>query len=129
MAILEQLLEQMLGGATGNANDTPTGALIRALFHGVPGGMNSSGVGGLTGLVSQFEGAGYGDVIRSWISSGENMPIMPDQLRQVLGSERVESMANGSGLDGQGLLEQLAMLLPGMVDRMTPAGHLPNEAH
>lgn len=127
MAVLEQLLEQMLSGATGHANDTPTGALVRSLFHGLPGGMNSSGVGGVAGLLNQFEMAGYGDIIQSWIGTGENKPVTPEQLRQIFGADRIKAMSQGSDLDADTLLMQLSMLLPGMVDRMTPGGHLPGE--
>ena len=42
----------------------------------VLGGLlaNNSELGGLNGLVDKFKQAGLGDVVGSWIGSGENAP-------------------------------------------------------
>ncbi len=126
MAALEDILDQMLG-QTGTAGQSPMAGLIGALFHGVPGGMNAGGVGGLAGLASHFDQAGLGGIIQSWIGNGANLPITPDQLERVLGTERVGAIASHNGVPASSLLTELAQLLPGMVDRMTPDGHLPDD--
>jgi uncharacterized protein YidB (DUF937 family) len=48
---------------------------------------NDGGAGGLGGLVAKFQQAGLGDVVSSWIGSGQNQAISPDQLGQVLGQD------------------------------------------
>ena len=123
MAMLEELLGQMLGGNTGANSQSPVQGMIGALFQGGPGG-NAGGGGGLSGLVSQFESAGLGHVVQSWIGNGPNTPVSPDQLQRVLGPDQVNGMAQSSNMEPGALLTELSQLLPGMVNRMTPQGQL-----
>ena len=81
--------------------------------------------GGLGGLVEQFRRGGLEDLIRSWIGTGANKPISPDQLQLALGPERVDELANDTGLPRQDLLSQLTRLLPEIIDKLTPKGQLP----
>ena len=77
--------------------------------------------GGLEGLVSKFQQGGLGDVVQSWISTGPNLPISPEQLGQALGPDTLSQLGAG----GQDLLGPLSQLLPLVVDGLTPGGQLP----
>jgi uncharacterized protein YidB (DUF937 family) len=77
--------------------------------------------GGLEGLVAKFQQGGLGDVVQSWISTGPNLPISPDQLGQALGPDALQQLGAG----GQDLLGPLSQLLPQVVDGLTPNGQLP----
>jgi uncharacterized protein YidB (DUF937 family) len=81
--------------------------------------------GGLRGLVERFEEAGLGNVIHSWISTGENVPITTEQLHQVLGEGQVQQVAEETGMDQQQVEHELSDMLPKLVDTLTPAGHIP----
>ena len=101
--------------------------------------------GGLAGLVQKFQQGGLGDIAASWVGTGQNLPITPDQLGQVLGPDVLGGLlsklggaptdAPNSTQDGtqgghQGaalndLLGPLSQLLPQVVDKLTPNGHLP----
>jgi uncharacterized protein YidB (DUF937 family) len=59
---------------------------------------------GLGGLVEQFRRGGLEDLIRSWIGTGTNKPISPDQLQLALGPEKVDQLANDTGLPREDLL-------------------------
>ena len=83
------------------------------------------GQGGLNGLVSQFASKGLGDVIGSWIGTGQNKSISPDQLQNVLGSDVLGGLASKLGLNVNDLSSQLSNLLPGVVDKLTPEGKVP----
>lgn len=83
------------------------------------------GIGGLIGLVAKMQQSGLGDVAKSWISSGDNQPISPDQLGGVLGQDTVSSMAGQLGLNHGDLLSQLSQMLPQVVDKLTPQGQIP----
>lgn len=76
-------------------------------------------------LVSQFDGAGLGDLAKSWISKGENLPISAAQIQSVLGSGPVGDLAAKLGVDPAQAAEQLAGLLPQVIDQLTPNGQLP----
>ena len=93
----------------------------------VLGGLlaNNSELGGLNGLVDKFKQAGLGDVVGSWIGSGENAPISADQLSGVLGGDLMGKVASQLGMDPSQLSSQLAQMLPGLVDKLTPNGALP----
>lgn len=81
--------------------------------------------GGLTGLAEAFQQKGLGDIVSSWIGTGANLPISADQIQQVLGSEQIQAFAQMAGLSPDSAGSQLAELLPGVVDRLTPDGEIP----
>jgi uncharacterized protein YidB (DUF937 family) len=80
--------------------------------------------GSLPDLADRFTQAGLGLIMASWIDHGPNLPIAPEQLRHVLGEERVQDMATLAGLRSAALLDQLSWILPRAVHAMTPEGDL-----
>lgn len=83
-------------------------------------------IGGLQGLVERFRGAGLENAISSWIGSGENVPITGAQLRQALGDGQVRQIAEDAGMTEQETTDSLSGMLPDLVDKLTPAGHIPH---
>ncbi len=81
--------------------------------------------GGLTGLVAQFQQAGLGEQVQSWVSSGANLPISAEQIQAVLGQEQLAGLASQLGVDPAQAASQLSEQLPGLVDQLTPGGELP----
>ncbi len=86
---------------------------------------NNGELGGLNGLVDKFNQAGMGDVVKSWIGTGENQPISGDQLSNVLGGDVLGKVAGQLGMDPAQLSGQLSAMLPGLVDKLTPNGAIP----
>ena len=86
---------------------------------------NDGGVGGLHGLVAKFQQAGLGDVIASWIGSGQNQAISGEQLSNVLGGDSLSGLASKLGIDSGDVAGQLSGILPGLVDKLTPSGQAP----
>jgi uncharacterized protein YidB (DUF937 family) len=93
--------------------------------------MSGAGMGGLGGpgglgaLIEQFQRAGMGQQVDSWISTGQNMPINADQLSQVFGRGQLQEMAQSSGMDVGQLSGGLAEMLPQLIDQLTPGGQVP----
>ncbi len=81
--------------------------------------------GGLSGMVQQFQQQGMGPAIQSWIGTGPNLPISPEQVHQVLGSDTMTQLAAKFGMTPQELSAKLSTLLPQAVDKMTPDGVIP----
>jgi uncharacterized protein YidB (DUF937 family) len=102
----------------------PTSGDMLGTMMGLAGGGGGDGAG-LDGLVQQFQKAGLGDVVASWIGTGQNLPITAEQLGQVLGQPAMQAMAQQTGVDARTLLAQLAQVLPMLVDQLTPDGKLP----
>lgn len=127
------LLDSVLGAVTNNAQGGGGFADLIGLVSNNPQLLqaaasmlgNDGGAGGLDGLVAKFKDAGLGDVIGSWIGSGQNQPISADQLANVLGSDALSGMASKLGVDPGNVAGQLASILPGLVDKLTPAGQSP----
>jgi uncharacterized protein YidB (DUF937 family) len=73
-------------------------------------------------LVTKADETGLGDKVRSWIGQGENLPVTPDELRQLLGNSEVENLVAKTGLPADALLTALTHFLPAAVDHKTPTG-------
>ena len=86
---------------------------------------NDGAGGGLRGLVEKFNEAGLGEVVGSWIGKGDNLPVSADQLKEVLGSDLLGKLAGQLGMDPAQASGQLADMLPGLVDQLTPQGVAP----
>jgi uncharacterized protein YidB (DUF937 family) len=82
--------------------------------------------GGLQNVVSQFDTAGLGDTMKSWISKGPNLPITAEQIQQALGSDTVKALAAKMGLPTDKIADMLAQHLPHAIDKVTPDGKLPS---
>ena len=106
----------LLGKNEGEATSVPE-ALVAAL---------GEREGGLGGLIQKFESAGLGNEVSSWIGNGQNQPVAPDALHDILGSDVVQQMAAKTGLPLDQLLPQIAQHLPQMVDHATPNGEVPS---
>lgn len=91
------------------------------------GGLLGGGAG-LQGLVENFTKGGLGDTIGSWIGTGSNLPISAEQVKSILGSEQVESIAGKLGVSTDNVANKLATLLPQVVDKITPDGKIPEAA-
>jgi uncharacterized protein YidB (DUF937 family) len=86
---------------------------------------NHGQTGGLHGLVERFQEAGLGNVISSWIGSGQNVPVTGTQIRQVLGDGHLQQISEETGITEDETADRLSEMLPELVDKLTPAGHIP----
>jgi uncharacterized protein YidB (DUF937 family) len=122
------------GGNAGAAgSDTGIGGQLGDLLKGKLGGLLAGGAaggvltGGLNDLLKQFEQAGQTDVAKSWVGTGPNKQISPEDLEKTLGHDTVKSLADQAGLSSVDLLSGLSQHLPGTIDRLTPHGRVPTE--
>ena len=84
--------------------------------------VNDPSVGGLDGLVQKFHSKGLGEMVNSWIGPGGNNPITPDQIKNVLGEDRINAIASKFGMSSEDASAKLAQVLPSIVDKLTPGG-------
>ncbi|ESZ56392.1 hypothetical protein X727_32970 [Mesorhizobium sp. L103C119B0] len=114
--------EQTSDGETGEPAPPQTPA---------PTGTTASGdgglLGGLGGLLDKLKTAGQGNVADSWVGTGQNQPINANDLGKAIGPQVIREIAQRTGLDEQELLKQLSTALPGIVDRLTPNGQVPQQ--
>jgi uncharacterized protein YidB (DUF937 family) len=81
--------------------------------------------GGLENLINTFHQRGLGSVVSSWVGTGQNLPISPDQLAHVMGNAQVQAMAQKLGFSPQEMSGHLAEILPQVIDKLTPGGAVP----
>jgi len=81
--------------------------------------------GGVAGLVQAFHEKGLGEIVSSWVSTGQNLPISSDQIQHALGSQQVQELASKAGISPEAVRSQLSSLLPTLVDKLTPNGEVP----
>ncbi|TGP26866.1 MULTISPECIES: YidB family protein [unclassified Mesorhizobium] len=82
-------------------------------------------LGGLGGLLDKLKDAGHGNVADSWVGTGQNQPINANDLGSAIGPQVIREIAQRTGLNEQELLQQLSAALPGIVDKLTPNGQIP----
>lgn len=87
--------------------------------------LKGGAIGGLGGLIGKFTGAGLGSKANSWVGTGENEPLDPDEVEHVLGRDQVEKIARDAGVPRADAKDGLASIIPGLVDKVSPGGSLP----
>jgi len=122
MSLFDQLSSE-LSSALGGAPGSHPGLLAHVLDL-----VNNPSTGGLTGLVKAFHDQGLGAIVASWIGTGPNQPITPDQISKVLGPERIQLIATKLGVAPETVSTQLATVLPGLINHLTPNGSVPSES-
>jgi uncharacterized protein YidB (DUF937 family) len=118
MGLIEQMGQAAAGMMGGNKDNSLIQVLIGLLAQ-------KDSLGGLAGLVQAFQKNGLGDIVNSWVGTGKNLPISPEQIQQGLGGDFLKELASKAGLNPEAAKSQLAELLPGLVDKLTPDGKLP----
>ena len=113
------------GGMGGGLGDILKGGLGGLLAGGAAGSVIS---GGLGDLLRQLQQNGQGEVANSWVGTGPNRQISPNDLATALGADQINSLMSQSGLSRDELLSGLSQHLPDVIDHLTPDGRLPTES-
>ncbi len=116
MGMLDDLTKAAASGMGGGQQSGLAGAVLQML---------QNQPGGIAGLMQNFQQNGLGNLLQSWISTGHNLPISPEQIQQVLGHQQVAQVAEQAGVSQDEASSGLASLLPQIVDKLTPNGQVP----
>ena len=120
MGLLDNLENQAVTSLLGGSSN-PLAASILQMIQNQPGG--------LSGMVQSFQDKGLGGLMSSWISTGPNPPMSADQVHQALGSDKVKELAAAAGISPDVASSAIAQLLPGIVDKLTPNGQVPEHSN
>jgi len=116
MGLFDQIVGALAGGESG-----AQGNLLQTVMQLV----NNPQTGGLNGLIQSFQQGGLGEIVNSWVSNGQNLPISAEQIQSVLGGSSLQDLAAKLGMSPEQASGSLSEMLPQMVDTMTPNGELP----
>ena len=119
MGLLDNLEGQALNKVMGGSSNPLAGAVMQ---------MIQNQPGGLQGLIQCFHQNGLGGIVSSWISTGQNQAISPDQVQQVLGNNTLQQVAEKAGISPDQAKSSLAEILPTLVDKLTPNGQVPEHS-
>ena len=131
---LGDILGGLLGGKPGGAPvGTKPGASLSDMLPGGLGGLLGGAAagsvlsGGLENLIKGFQDSGHAPTAQSWVGTGPNQEIAPDDLANALGSDTLDALTKQTGMRRADLLAGLSQQLPQFVDQLTPDGRLPTE--
>lgn len=120
------LLNSVLGALTGGHSNSGQGDGLRAVIAILADEGSGWQPGGLDGLVCRLQLGGLGEIVSSWVSTGHNLPVSPEQLHEALGGDWVTRFAHELEMQPGDALRSLSRLLPAVVDQLTPDGYLPD---
>jgi len=120
MGLLDQLAGQVMGSLGAQKQDpVAQGDLINSIMALV------NQAGGVQGLLEMLQSGGLAEQVASWIGTGENQPVSGDQIKDALGADNIQQIAQQAGLAPEHATAGLAQLLPQIIDQLTPNGQVP----
>lgn len=79
-------------------------------------------IGDTANLIKRLRDGGLDREVDSWLGSGPNLPVTPEQVRGALGDSVIEQAVAVTGIPADKLLVLMAGYLPNAVDAMSPNG-------
>lgn len=142
MGLLDGIIGSVLGSALGGNRAQPQDPLSQIL-SGLTGGGGGAGGnmllqlalsmlqqnGGLEGVLGKFRQGGMAAQADSWVSTGQNMPVSPNQLEQIFGSGALGDIASKLGMSQQDTGSALSKVLPELINQLTPQGQVTGESN
>jgi uncharacterized protein YidB (DUF937 family) len=64
----------------------------------------------------------------SWVGAGANEPVTGKEVEDVVGSEEIDRIASRLGISREEAADDVAQVLPALVDRVSPEGQLPPDS-
>ncbi len=122
-------LGDLLGGILGGGSQTGGGGLggnpmLRMLLPLVASMLMN---GGLQKILSRLQAQGKGAQAQSWVGTGANEPVDAAAVREAMGDDELDQIAQQLGVSQDEAAEAVAQVLPDVVDQVTPGGSLPDD--
>jgi uncharacterized protein YidB (DUF937 family) len=117
MGLLDDLVGSLGNNSSGNGQGNQMQQLM-AIWNWV------QEQGGVQVLLEKFQQGGLGQVLNTWIGSGNNQSIDGGEIQNALGQDQLQSLADKLGTDVNGASGTLAALLPQVIDKLSPQGHI-----
>jgi uncharacterized protein YidB (DUF937 family) len=118
-------IANMLGGLLGGGG-SGSGSLESKIIPALLKVAQSQG--GIEALLAKV-GASNSPIagqLSSWIGTGTNQSVTPDQTEQAIGTDTVAQVAQQAGVSHDEAKSGLASALPGLIDKISPGGQLPD---
>jgi uncharacterized protein YidB (DUF937 family) len=120
MGLLDSLLGSVMNSGAGNQSGNPLVQMAMQMLTEQSGGQS-----GIADLVNKFQQGGLGHLADSWVGTGENLPVSPTQIADVIGHTKLGELANQFGISTNDVANGLSQVLPDLINHVTPDGKLP----
>lgn len=125
MKLGTQLILSKLGG---NANEGGIASALSSLLGGSDSGEGGLDLGSLvSGMLSKSggeSGGGIADLVGSWLGDGDNEAVSGNQIKDMLGGDKISEFASKLGIGEDEAADSLAEAVPQMVDKGSSGGSL-----
>lgn len=123
MGAIGGIMSQFLGGGQNQGAASPVAQIAQLLNQNNTQGGDASPLNGLIGL---FQNSGMGEQVKSWVGTGQNLPVSGEQIQQALGGDIVQNFAKQANLGTTETANHLAEILPNIINAVTPNGQVPS---
>lgn len=100
---------------------------LKGMFGGE--GVDPSGMleqfGGLDGALDKLRESGLGEQVQSWIGSGANADVSPEQVQSALSGKGLEQVAEKMNTTPEDLSQKISEVVPQVTDTLSPDGVAP----
>jgi uncharacterized protein YidB (DUF937 family) len=117
------LTDSLRAGLSGVLNEAESGAVPALISEA----LGHTQFGSLQKLVDHLQSGPLAQQVQSWMGSGANLPISTEQIKQVLGNDRLRELAAHFHLDPDKVADLLASHLPKTIEAAAQKGALTTE--
>jgi uncharacterized protein YidB (DUF937 family) len=108
------------------ASNPQVRSLVMSLVNQMGGKGGAKPGTGMNSLIDNLSSSGMDDQVKSWVGTGDNKVITPDQVTQAFGADHIAQAAKDAGCTPQEAASELSKVLPQVVDTASPSGQAPN---
>ena len=111
-----QIGASLLANKIGSGNNDAISSMLGNLLGGEGSGM--------AGILSAMQGGGLSSIAESWLGDGDNKEISTDQVKNLIGGDKISELASQLNTDEGSLLSGLKDALPQIIDKSSSGGSL-----
>ncbi len=109
---------ELLGSSLQGIDSKDLSSALGQLLSGSDGKLD------LGNIVSKMNQQGLGSMVESWLGDGGNTDISADQVKDLLGSDKISQVASQLNTGEGDLLSSLTAALPQLMDKSSSGGSL-----
>jgi uncharacterized protein YidB (DUF937 family) len=129
MGLLDNILNEVVkSSGYGNSNTVSSLAKVLLSSGGSSTATNEGNNTTLDLIMHAMKNKGLQDKLSSWIGTGSNQPITENEVQTILGDEMIGNLSKQTNLNTNELVKQLTVLLPVVIDQLTPQGKLEDKS-
>lgn len=113
-----QAFQNNTDSSTDGLDLTDISSAISSLLAANEGGLN------LSNILSGMQSGGLASIAASWLGDGDNESISANQVKELLGQDKINEFSSKLGIDQGNALSGLAAALPNVIDKSSSGGSL-----